>query len=62
MLCLPNSEHVIKKLPTLTCTVIFPGTVDNRYLFYITLDYIFVHDIFFKSIANEVSSEESRVC
>jgi len=53
MLCLPNSEHVIKKLPTLPCTVIFPGTVDNGYLFCITLDYIFVHDKFFKSIANE---------
>jgi len=54
MLYLPNSEHVIKKLPTLLCTVIFPGTVDNGYLFYITLDYIFVHVMFCKSIANEV--------
>ena len=53
MLYSPSSEHVIKKLPTLLCTVIFPGTVHNGYLFYITLDYIFVHDIFCKSIANE---------
>ena len=48
ILFLLNSERVMKKLPTLLCTVIFLGTVDIKYLFYITFDYIFVHDVFCK--------------
>jgi hypothetical protein len=53
MLFLPSTEPVIKKWSTHVCTAIFPGTIDSGYLFYITLDYIFVHDIFCKSIAIE---------
>jgi len=40
ILFLPNSECVMKKLPTLLCTVIFLGTIDNEYIFYVTFDYI----------------------